>query len=646
MPHDSPLSALSQRISRSPEVNSLVANAISSISDIEIDLWPGIGQVAELLAKEFAFSDIAVMVGHRGRWDVQCQWKESQVGDELLADSLDRTELASNKSSGPEQISAIPIFKQSNKAETLVVWGEGQVDLDAVAALVGYCIVLGRELREKERRIRRQQAILEIAAQWNQTQELEPLLEQMAEASTNLIQAERASIFLWDKPNKTLIGRPALGVENNELRIPDSTGIVGQVVQTGEVRRVDQDIREQKEIDRQVDEQLGFVTRTLLCAPLIVHDVIVGAFEMINKVDGNFDSQDEKELVELAGHAAIALANTQHLEELIRKQERLVDQAASEVQMIGECQAIQELKESIQRVAPTDLSVLVLGENGTGKEVAGQMIHYLSQRRQEPLIAVNCAAITESLLESELFGHQKGAFTDANETRAGKFEVASGGTLFLDEIGDMSLGGQAKLLRVLEEKVVVRVGGSTPIPADVRIVAATNQNLGELVRQKKFREDLFFRLTVVTVDMPPLRDRGDDVLILAEHFLKNFCQQAKRKVPTFTAAARKKMLHHQWPGNVRELRNMMERLAYLSPTEKIDGDDLAFIITGPVENESEFSLDLNLSDATREFQIQFIEKQINVARGNMTDAAKRLGLHRSNLYRKMRQLGMEFSEDV
>ena len=644
MPHNSSQTELSERIHSSSLASGLLAQAIDLVSASDEELWSRMKQVLELLANQFSFSDLAIVAGRRGRWDPQCQLHDSPLDHDLLAEALDANHLAQTGN-----VTAIPLEPRDEKGEMLLAWGDVsslQADLDALAAMVGFSLRVGRDFQEKDRRIRRQQAILEIAAQWNQTQEVAPLLEQMAQASTSLIQAERASIFLWDKPNRSLIGRPALGVDNNELKIPDTTGIVGQVVQTGEVRRVDLDIREQQEIDRQVDEQLGFETRTLLCAPLTVHGEILGAFEMINKIGGNFDSQDETDLVELAGHAAIALANTQHLEDLMRKQERLVDQAASEVQLIGDCPAIIDLKSSIQRVAETDLSVLVLGENGTGKEVAGQMIHYLSKRRKEPLVAVNCAAITESLLESELFGHEKGAFTDANETRAGKFEVASGGTLFLDEIGDMSLGGQAKLLRVLEEKVVVRVGGSTPIPADVRIIAATNQNLGELVRQKKFREDLFFRLTVVTVDMPPLRERGDDVLVLAQHFLKNFCREAKRKVPTFSADARKRLLHHQWPGNVRELRNMMERLAYLTSGDKIEGDDLAFILTGPADEGPNFSLDDNLSDATREFQIQFIEKQIEVARGNMTDAAKRLGLHRSNLYRKMRQLGMEVGEET
>jgi DNA-binding NtrC family response regulator len=279
-----------------------------------------------------------------------------------------------------------------------------------------------------------------------------------------------------------------------------------------------------------------------------------------------------------------------------------------------------------------------LGENGTGKEVVARSIHYLSRRAKEPFIAVNCAALTETLLESELFGHEKGAFTDARESRAGKFELASGGTLFLDEIGDMSLSGQAKLLRVLEDKVVVRVGGSTPIHTEVRILAATNQDLGAMVRAKRFREDLFFRLNVVSLELPPLRERGEDVLRLAEFFLNGFCRTTGRKAPKFSPAAKKRLLAHRWPGNVRELRNLTERLAYLTTGDTVEPEDLVLIDSGGDADLAD--LTGSLAEATREFQQHYIRKTIDLSRGNMSGAARRLGLHRSNLYRKMRQLGM------
>jgi Nif-specific regulatory protein len=380
----------------------------------------------------------------------------------------------------------------------------------------------------------------------------------------------------------------------------------------------------------------------LLCVPLRGRSgELFGAFELINKVAGSFTKEDEEALGELAAHAAVALENAQDRQQLLSASRHIADEAAEKVRLVGESPAIEALRSIIRRVADTDLAVLILGENGTGKEVVAQSIHYLSRRRDQPFVAVNCAAIPETLAESELFGHEKGAFTDAHEARAGKFELAAGGTLFLDEIGDLSLSGQAKLLRVLEEKVLVRVGGSTPIHTDARLLTATNQNLAEMVRAKRFREDLYFRLNVVAVDLPPLRGRGDDILLLGEHFLNDFCRRARRKTPQLTAAARKRLMEHSWPGNVRELRNLMERLAYLSTEDRIEAEDLAFILSPAAQTLLVADFNQPLADATNRFQTEYIRRQVEQSGGNMSLAATRLGLHRSNLYRKMRQLGME-----
>lgn len=518
---------------------------------------------------------------------------------------------------------------------------EGEL-LDYSAALRDAFVAV-KEQQQGTRRIRRLEKILEITQAWSQTNCMETLLQAMAEAATELLNADRSTIFLWDKANKSLVGRPALGLEDEQLRIADDIGIVGQVIQTGEPRRVNGSM-DRDEIARKVDEDTGYRTETLLCVPMQTpKGKLLGAFEVLNKLEGRFGDEDERGLMELAEHAAVALENTQQLEELVSEHQRLVEEAAEGVQLIGESAAIEAVQSTIRRIADTDLAILILGENGTGKEVVARSIHYLSSRREQPFIAVNCAALSETLLESELFGHEKGAFTDAHQAREGKFELASGGTLFLDEIGDMSLSGQAKLLRVLEDKTVVRVGGSTPIHTEVRIVAATNQDLGKMVREKRFREDLYFRLNVVSLELPPLRERGDDILLLAEFFLKGFCRNMGRKVPTFSAIARKRLLAHPWPGNVRELRNLIERLAYLSSGDQIESDDLAFIDTGD-SGEGLHSVG-TLTEATRVFQQKYIRQTIEAAKGNMSQAAKRLGLHRSNLYRKMRQLGMGGEEE-
>ena len=596
--------------------------------------------------REAAGAEWAAYVrGEKGQWKVLSHsGAKRPLPTELLGEALDRE--------APTGQAPWWILPLAGEPGDLLVfyqpWEAGAASaqtLEALARLFVEAASAARANQQRGRRIERLQAILGIAAQWGQTLEMDALLKQMAETSTHLLDAERASIFLWDRRHHVLVGRPALGVNGHELRIPDDRGIVGQVVQSGQPRRLDAD-EDQREIDRHVDQQLGYHTRTLLCVPLRSRDgEMFGAFEMINKRGGNFTQDDELALIELAEHAAIALENTQQLEQLLRTRRQLADQAAEGRQLIGQCAAMDALRSTVRRVADTDLAVLILGENGTGKEVVAAQVHYLSRRRNEPFVAVNCAALTETLLESELFGHEKGAFTDAHEMRPGKFELASGGTLFLDEIGEMSRSGQAKLLRVLEEKVVVRVGGSTPIHTDARVIAATNQNLAEMVRQKKFREDLYFRLNIVTLELPPLRERGEDILLLAEHFLRDFCAKARRKFPRLTAAARQRLLQHTWPGNVRELRNLMERLAYLTQGEKIDAEELAFSLSPQDDLASAISLELTLAEATRRFQTEYIKKHIDRARGNMTEAAGRLGLHRSNLYRKMRQLGMSVTEE-
>ena len=599
----------------------------------------------------------AVVRGVKGTWRKLASVRtDQQLGtdqqltalpESMLADVLDQFSPRTSKSDKGIWCGT-PLLEEKDSDLVLVTLGPDikQTELKSIAAALATGFVLAKKSALGKRRSERLSAMLEMTVRWNQTQETAELLQTMVETSTELLGAERATIFLLDSKVATLIGRPALGVESGEIRIPTGTGVVGQVVESSQPQRVDYDIKnEQEQIDRTVDEQLGFQTRSILCVPMFdAAGNTIGAFELLNKKEGNFSQADEEALSELAAHAAVAIGNTQQVEDLKTNQKQVADQAAEKVLLIGECQAVVDLKETIGRVAETDLAVLTLGENGTGKEVVAQLVHYLSPRRDNVLVAVNCAAISETLLESELFGHEKGAFTDAHEARQGKFELANGGTLFLDEIGDMSLSGQAKLLRVLEEKVVVRVGGSQTILTDARVIAATNQDLGQLVREKKFREDLFFRLNVVTLTLPPLRERGSDITTLAMHFLKDFCTKARRPVPKFTAAARKKLQAHSWPGNIRELRNMMERMAYLFVGEKIDAGDLSFVMTGATDNPA-VPMDLPLTEATKQFQADYIHQHIKRASGNMTDAASRLGLHRSNLYRKMKQLGMEAEEE-
>jgi len=622
----------------------------TQVDDVRSLLQKGFSSFAAVFGADY----IALTVPDAGRWRLTAEWGMAKpLPRDLLAETLDTdaVQIQDNWAAAPlsprshqSEVLALHLFAAPSTSQTKP---EAKSPVALRAALeqfapIAYCAVAAVRRRATDTaRLRRLETMLAIAGQWNQTHELEPLLTQMAEAAARLLNADRASIFLWDRPNHILVGRPALGLPNGELRIPDNRGVVGQVIQSAQPRRVDA-AAEPEAIDRHVDAQLHYQTRTLLCVPLRGRNgELFGAFELINKLEGVFSQEDEDALVELAAHAAVALENAQDRRQLLAAKHQIAETAAENVRMIGQSPAVDALRSIIRRVADTDLAVLITGENGTGKEVAAQSIHYLSRRRDQPFIAVNCAAIPETLAESELFGHEKGAFTDARETRQGKFELAAGGTLFLDEIGDLSLGSQAKLLRVLEEKNLVRVGGSTPIHTDARLLAATNQNLAELVRAKRFREDLYFRLNVVAIDLPPLRERGNDILLLAEHFLNDFCRRARRKTPQLTAAAKKRLLEHPWPGNVRELRNLMERLAYLSTEDRIEAEDLAFILSPRGQIPPSIQADQTLMDATARFQTEYIRRLIEQTGGNMTLAADRLGLHRSNLYRKMRQLGME-----
>lgn len=494
------------------------------------------------------------------------------------------------------------------------------------------------------RRLDRLRATLEIARTFASAREPQELLELIAHEATRLLGSDRASIFLWDRDQKQLVACPALGVEGGKLWLPDNRGIVGQVIQTGETVRVD-DAYADSRFDKSVDTKSGYRTRTLLCVPLVnAAKQRIGAFELINKNEGIFTDDDEEALYQLGIQVAVAIENAQERDLLLRSNRQLTERVTGSSTIIGESPSIQAMRGTIERLAATDLPVLVTGESGTGKEVAAQALHYRGPRSGHPFIAVNCAALTETLLESELFGHEKGAFTDAHATHIGKFELAQGGTLFLDEIGDMSPGGQAKLLRVLEQKVITRVGGTQSIPVNVRVVAATNANLTEMVREKKFRQDLYYRLSVVTVEIPPLRDRPEDVMPLAEHFLARFCRQANRPKLHISDEARKRIQGHTWPGNVRELRNLMERVAFLSAGKSVEASDLAFILSPQKDSFQDLADGYGLAEATDRFQQEYIKRAIKRVQSNMSEAARVLGLHRSNLYRKMRQLGMEVDE--
>ena len=311
--------------------------------------------------------------------------------------------------------------------------------------------------------------------------------------------------------------------------------------------------------------------------------------------------------------------------------------------MVGESYAIRQLREQVAMAAPTNGRVLIYGENGTGKELVARTVHQLSKRRTGPFIEVNCAAIPEELIESELFGHVRGAFTGAVSDRRGKFEAADGGTLFLDEIGDMSVKTQAKVLRVLQEQTLEPIGGTQRIRVDTRVIAATNKDLQSEIRAGHFREDLYFRLNVIPIFVPPLRERQEDIPLLADHFTTEFAREYGRRLKRFEPGARVALQQYPWPGNVRELRNVIERLMIMAPADAISVADLGFLdpsgMIRPV-GEATAAERLTLHEARDRFERELILRTLAEQQGNMSRTAEVLGVERSNLYRKMKAFGI------
>ncbi|MEO8033645.1 MAG: sigma-54 dependent transcriptional regulator [Acidobacteriota bacterium] len=323
----------------------------------------------------------------------------------------------------------------------------------------------------------------------------------------------------------------------------------------------------------------------------------------------------------------------------LREQVReMRQQITLEELLIGESDSMKKLDQQLRSAAPSNSRVLITGENGSGKEIVARTLHRLSLRAEQPFVDVNCAAIPEELIESELFGHRKGAFTGAIDDRKGKFELADGGTLFLDEIGDMSLKTQAKVLRALQEQTFQKIGGQQTIKVDVRVIAATNKDLEAEIDAGAFRNDLFYRLNVIPIQVPPLRARGGDIELLAEYFLRRFAAESGAVRKKLSAGAAAKLRGYSWPGNVRELRNVIERLAILLPAETIEAEDVQLGARGEVAPQ--IAANLTLKEARDEFEKQYILARLREFAGNVSRTADALGVERSNLYRKLHAYGI------
>jgi Nif-specific regulatory protein len=379
--------------------------------------------------------------------------------------------------------------------------------------------------------------------------------------------------------------------------------------------------------------------RCILAVPLSVTGRVLGMIYLDSTVqDARFDEERLQFLTTLAEIAAVAVDNARYVELLIGENRRLREEISVQHSMVGESAAMQHIYQFISRVSKSDSSVLITGESGTGKELVARAIHENSNRSNQPFVAINCAALTETLLESEFFGHEKGAFTGALVQKKGKLEIAENGTVFLDEIGEMAPSLQAKLLRVLQEHAFERVGGTRPITTNIRIIAATNRNLQEAIKTGHFRLDLFYRLNVVSIEMPPLRDRKQDIPLLTQYFLSRVCKNLKRPPMTIAPETSAYLMQYDWPGNIRELENAIERAVVLGSSDAVLPEDLPAPIL-EIEPPSGLSAG-KFQSAVQDTKKQAILNAIEQSNGNITAAARLLDVHPNYLHRLIRNMNL------
>ena len=494
-------------------------------------------------------------------------------------------------------------------------------------------------------------AILAICQKMNSERDLGALLDLIAREATSLLDCDRASIFLLDRERNELWSKVALG-SDEILRFDARFGIAGRAALTGESVNV-ADAYGDPRFYNAIDDKTGYRTRNVLAVAMQNENgEIIGAFEVLNKRYGAFTGRDEDSLAALAAHAAIAIETAQLIGELRRREDELAQQNVHlmrEVEsryathgIIGTGQKIQQVVRLVERIRDSLVNVLITGESGTGKELVAKAIHYTSARVRKPFVALNCAALPETLVESELFGIEKGVATGVNP-RVGHFQQADGGTLFLDEIADLSLTAQAKILRVLQERVVERVGGRTSIPVDVRVLAATNKDLEAEIVKGTFREDLYYRIKVIHIHTPPLRDIREEIPQLANHFLTEYCKELGRGPMEFAPAVMRKLMVAAWPGNVRQLRNEVMRLAACARQRVIDEDDLLeglpapdAAAAAPAAPPKSAKLE-PLKKAVADLERRLIAEALRETRNNQQQAAKTLGLSRQGLINKMKR---------
>ncbi len=477
----------------------------------------------------------------------------------------------------------------------------------------------------------------------NSTLELQGVLNQIARGAAAVTRAEASSVLTLDEMRNKLVFAAAYGEQGAAIlgkEFDAGLGIAGRVLRTGEPECV-ADASSDPAFFPGIDQLSRFHTRGIIAAPMVYQSQVIGVVEVLNRSDGGeFDNLDLELLRVFANLAANAASNAQAHETLRKGHRALRESVIAGANIVGASPKLRQVLNLADRVAPTNATVLIVGETGTGKELLAKYIHNASQRADNAFVAVNCAALTETLLESELFGHEKGSFTGAISQHIGRFELADKGTLFLDEIGEISASTQVKLLRLLQEKAFTRVGGSKTISCDVRVVAATNRDLRKAIAEGRFREDLFYRLNVFPITTPPLRERKEDILKLAEHFTRVASTNIGVTTRTISPEAARVLVNYEWPGNIRELGNIIERAVLMADGNTLYPNHFPLEMTAtppPPRVEQSETVAGSLWDHERDMIVRALQSN----HWNQSKAARALGISRDNLRYRLKKYKIE-----
>ncbi|OJF77613.1 MAG: Fis family transcriptional regulator [Treponema sp. CETP13] len=480
--------------------------------------------------------------------------------------------------------------------------------------------------------------------------DLNTLLIYILESAMRLVKCESSSMLLVENEDdlKFCVALGPKGVEAQAVTVKTKGSLAGWVIKNNKTLIVN-DVPSDPRYMSEIKKKTGYLTKNMIAVPLRVNNIPIGVVELLNKAGQQDFTQSDREIIELLCiQASIAYQNADRYlkaQNTIKDLQKTISSTGCYHKFVAKSQIILDLLKVVKRVARTNTSVLILGESGVGKELFAEQIHLNSLRSNKPFVRINCAALSPQLLESELFGHVKGAFTDAISESKGRFETANGGTLFLDEIGELPFFLQGKLLRVLQEKTFEKVGSSETISVDVRIIAATNRNIEKMVQEGKFRNDLYFRLNVLPLNIPPLRERKEDILELADYFVKKTNYEIKRNFTGFSDKAKAVLLDYAWPGNIRELQNAIERACVFGQPPFIQVADL---LLNNVEKKSDymtaiiedFNTPKTLKTAISCFKKKYVEKILVEQNWNQTKTAQVLGIQRTYVCRLIKELGI------